>query len=144
VVSIQRGDSLTAAITAREDGRLRVAVFRPLCAKGAHYLIELSVVPDPEHGVRMRENNWEYALDCSAGNGNYYAADRPCRFAPLPFAPTGAPSYALDDAIQDRGQRPERLVLRVDRLARRLGRFTIGLPSPRRPMWLSSVSDCGP
>ena len=24
----------------------------------------------------MRENNWEYALDCSAGNGNYYAADR--------------------------------------------------------------------
>jgi hypothetical protein len=24
----------------------------------------------------MRENNWEYALDCSIGNGNYYAADR--------------------------------------------------------------------
>ena len=23
----------------------------------------------------MRENNWEYALDCSAGTGNAYAAD---------------------------------------------------------------------
>lgn len=33
-------------------------------------------MPHPEHGVCMRENNWEYALDCSAGNGNYYAADR--------------------------------------------------------------------
>ena len=29
--------------------------------------------PGPEHGVCMRENNWEYALDCSAGNGNFYA-----------------------------------------------------------------------
>lgn len=24
----------------------------------------------------MRENNWEYALDCSVGTGNFYAADR--------------------------------------------------------------------
>lgn len=24
----------------------------------------------------MRANNWEYALDCSAGMGNYYAFDR--------------------------------------------------------------------
>jgi hypothetical protein len=24
----------------------------------------------------MRENNWEYALDCSAGNGNHYASER--------------------------------------------------------------------
>jgi ADP-ribosylglycohydrolase len=24
----------------------------------------------------MRENNWEYALDCAAGAGNFYAADR--------------------------------------------------------------------
>tara|TARA_R110001583_G_scaffold193306_1_gene361387 strand:+ start:25 stop:1383 length:1359 start_codon:yes stop_codon:yes gene_type:complete len=24
----------------------------------------------------MRSNNWEYALNCSAGNGNHYAADR--------------------------------------------------------------------
>ena len=76
LVTIQRGDALVAAITAREAGRLRVAVFRPLDAKSAEYLIGLGQVPHPEHGVCMRENNWEYALDCSAGNGNYYAADR--------------------------------------------------------------------
>ena len=76
LVTIQRGDALIAAITARDDGRLRVAVFRPLDAKSAEYLIGLGQVPHPEHGVCMRENNWEYALDCSAGIGNYYAADR--------------------------------------------------------------------
>jgi hypothetical protein len=76
LVTIQRGDALIAAITARDDGRLRVAVFRPLDAKSAEYLIGLGQVPHPEHGVCMRENNWEYALDCSAGSGNYYAADR--------------------------------------------------------------------
>ena len=38
--------------------------------------IGLGQVPHPEHGVWMRENNWEYALDCSAGMGNHYAADR--------------------------------------------------------------------
>ncbi len=76
LVTIQRGDVLVAAITARDDGRLRVAVFRPLDAKSAEYLIGLGQVPHPEHGVCMRENNWEYALDSSAGNGNYYAADR--------------------------------------------------------------------
>jgi len=76
LVTIQRGDALVAAITAREDGRLRVAVFRPLDAKSAEYLIGLGHVPHREHGVCMRENNWEYALDSSAGNGNHYAADQ--------------------------------------------------------------------
>ena len=59
LVTIQRGDALIAAITARDDGRLRVAVFRPLDAKIAEYLIGLVQVPHPEHGVCMRENNWE-------------------------------------------------------------------------------------
>jgi hypothetical protein len=76
LISIQRGDTLVAAITPKEDGRLRVAVFRPLDAKSAEYLIELGQIPHPEHGVCMRENNWEYALDCSASNGNFYADDR--------------------------------------------------------------------
>jgi len=76
LVTIQRGDAMIAAITARDDGRLRAAVFRPLDAKSAEYLIGLGQVPHPEHGVCMRENNWEYALDCSAGNGNHYAAER--------------------------------------------------------------------
>jgi len=76
LVTVQRGDSLIAAIASRDDGRLCVAVFRPLDAKSAEYLIGLGQVPHPKHGVCMRENNWEYALDCSAGSGNYYAADR--------------------------------------------------------------------
>lgn len=76
LVTIQREESLVAAISAREDGRLRVAVFRPLDAKSAEYLIGLGQLPHPEHGVCMRENNWQYALDCSASTGNYYAADR--------------------------------------------------------------------
>ena len=76
LVTVQRGNDLIAAITPRDDGRLRVAVFRPLDAKSAEYLTGLGQVPHPEHGVCMRENNWEYTLDCSAGNGNYYAADR--------------------------------------------------------------------
>jgi hypothetical protein len=58
LVTIQRGDALIAAITARNDGRLRVAVFRPLDSKSAEYLIGLRQVPHPEHGVCMRENNW--------------------------------------------------------------------------------------
>lgn len=76
LVTIQRGDHLIAAITAREDRRLRVAVFRPLDGKSAEYLIGLGQTPHPDGGVCMRENNWEYALDCSAGMGNHYAADR--------------------------------------------------------------------
>ncbi len=76
LVTVQRGENLIAAIAAREDGRLRVAVFRPLDAKSTEYLIGLGQVPPREHGVCRRENNWEYALDCSAGSGNFYAADR--------------------------------------------------------------------
>ena len=59
LVAVQRGDVLIAAITARDDGRLRVVVFRPLDAKSAEYLIGLGQVPHPELGVFMRENNWD-------------------------------------------------------------------------------------
>ena len=76
IVTIQRGDKLIAALTPTEDGRLRVAAYRPLDAKSTKYLIELAVKPDPVHGVCMRENNWEYALVCSAGAGNFYAFTR--------------------------------------------------------------------
>jgi len=76
LVTVQRGDDLIAAIAPRDDGRLRVAVFRPLDTKSAEYLTGLGQVPHPEHGVCMRENNWEYALDCSAGNSNHYASER--------------------------------------------------------------------
>jgi ADP-ribosylglycohydrolase len=32
--------------------------------------------PDPEHGVNMRENNWEYAIDRTPGLGNAFADER--------------------------------------------------------------------
>lgn len=76
LVTVQRGDELIAAIVPRGDGRLRVAVFRPLDAKSVEYLTALGQVPHPEHGVNMRENNWQYALDCSAARGNNYACER--------------------------------------------------------------------
>jgi len=75
LVTVQRGDDLVAAIVPREDGRLRVATYLPLDAKSAEYLIGLGQNPHPDGGVCMRENNWEYALDCSAGMGNLYAAE---------------------------------------------------------------------
>jgi hypothetical protein len=73
VVTIQRDAFLLAAVQPRPDGTLRLASYRPLDAKAISYLIGLSMRPHPEHGVCMRQNNWEYALDCSAGNGNIYA-----------------------------------------------------------------------
>lgn len=76
IVTIQRGHKLIAAMSAIEGGRLRVATYRPLDAKSAEYIIVLSRRPHPEYGVNMRENNWEYALDCSAGAGNFYAFER--------------------------------------------------------------------
>ena len=72
IVTIQRGKMLIAAIGPTHDGRLRVSSFRPLDAKSAGYIINMARKPHPEHGVCMRENNWEYALDCSASNGNFY------------------------------------------------------------------------
>jgi hypothetical protein len=76
IVTVQRGDVLIAAMAATEEGRLRVASYRPLDGKSANYLLSLGLKPYLEHGVCMRANNWEYALDCSAGSGNFYAAER--------------------------------------------------------------------
>jgi len=75
IVTIQREDRLLAAIAPRADGRLRVAVYRPLDGKAIGALIGLGRVPDPEHGVSMGRDNWGYALDASAGMGQWYAAD---------------------------------------------------------------------
>jgi len=77
IITVQRENDLIAAISPREDGRLRIACYRPLDAKSAEYLIGLGVHPSPQDGsVCMRGNNWEYALDCSAGSGNWYAFER--------------------------------------------------------------------
>ena len=76
LVTIQKKEKLVAAIASRDDGRLRVSVFDQLDEKAASMLIALSKIPHPDHGVAMRENNWEYALDNSVGMGHAYAAER--------------------------------------------------------------------
>ena len=76
IVTIQRQDKLVAAIQPLADGRLKASIYRPLDAKSCEYLVHLGVNPHPEHGVNMRENNWEYALDNSATMGNMYASER--------------------------------------------------------------------
>lgn len=72
IVTVQRENLLIAAINPTKDGRLRIATYRPLDANSASRLIGLSHNPDPEYGICHRENNWEYALDCSVGTGNLY------------------------------------------------------------------------
>ena len=68
LITIQRQDHLVAAMTRREDGRLRVAVYRPLDAGSASSLNALGLNPRPEGGVATGDNNWEYALDASASS----------------------------------------------------------------------------
>jgi len=76
IVTIQRQKKLLAAMQPLDDGRLKVSIYRPLDAKACQYLVSLGGKPHPEHGINMRENNWEYALDSSATMGNMYASER--------------------------------------------------------------------
>ncbi len=76
LIAIERDGEIVAAIAKRGDGRLRATAFRPLDGKSANMLINLSLKPHPVHGVSMRENNWEFALDSASGLGNTYAAHR--------------------------------------------------------------------
>lgn len=76
LIVIERDGELVAAIAKRDDGRLRATAFRPLDGKSANMLISLSQKSHPVHGVSMRENNWEFALDSASGLGNTYAAYR--------------------------------------------------------------------
>lgn len=75
LVTIQRNDLLVAAFIPRRDGTLRCAVYEPTDAKAIRSAVALSALPGPNGQVFMRPNNWEYALDCSAGNGNFYASE---------------------------------------------------------------------
>jgi hypothetical protein len=74
IITIQRRDYLIAAIQNYGDGRLLACSYRPLDSKTARYLMDLAVNPAPDGTVCTRSNNWEYALDCSAGIGNVHAS----------------------------------------------------------------------
>ena len=115
VVTIQRGDTLIAAMSAIDGGRLRVGAYRPLDAKSAEYIIGLARKPHPEHGVCMRKNNWEYALDCSAGMGNFYASERGEAYLSYWGNGLGLVSDGTQDAhwlaMQDLPSRPASMVM---------------------------------
>ena len=58
IVTIQRGDDLIAALASRDDGRLRLAAYRPLDATSANPIIASALGPRREDGtVCMRGNN---------------------------------------------------------------------------------------
>ena len=76
LVTIQRKDTLIAAITGEPDGGLKVTAYRPLDADSCRRLLGLGRTPAADGTVVMRPNNWEYALDCSVGMGNLYCAER--------------------------------------------------------------------
>lgn len=75
IVTIQRHDELVGAFQRRRNGTLRFAAYQPLDAKAIGYITGLALRPAANGTVCMRPDNWEYALDCAAGNGNFYAAD---------------------------------------------------------------------
>ncbi|MCG5531643.1 hypothetical protein LRD18_12420 [Halorhodospira halochloris] len=75
-VTIQRGLQVIASITDSGKGPLCLAAYRPLDAKSVRSILSLARKPHPIHGVSMRRNSWEYALDASHGMGNHYASDR--------------------------------------------------------------------
>jgi hypothetical protein len=75
IVTLQRDDELVAAISPRDDGSLRAAVFRPLDGASATSLMNLSHHPDEDGKVNMRDNHWEYAKDASASMGQVYSAE---------------------------------------------------------------------
>lgn len=74
IITLQRQGHLIAALAPRSEGGLTAAIFRPLDGRALNFLTGLSVRPDPDGSVAMRPNNWEYALDQSAGMGQAYAA----------------------------------------------------------------------
>lgn len=76
LITVQRDNLLLAAICATEGGQLRVAAYRPLDTRSIELITGMSQRPHPIQGVCMRENNWQYALDCAAGNGQFYAAEQ--------------------------------------------------------------------
>lgn len=76
IVTLQRSGHLLAAVAPRPDGRLAATAYRPLDARALRMLTGIGVRPAPDGTVAMRPNNWEYALDQSAGMGQAYASER--------------------------------------------------------------------
>ena len=66
LISIMRRDKVLAVILPGDKLTISIMVFYPLDARSIRCLMDIAKHPHPEHGVSLRENNWEYALDCAA------------------------------------------------------------------------------
>jgi hypothetical protein len=76
LITINRGGYLLCVLRPDEEGRLIATSFRPLDAHTLQLLTRLSARPHPRHGVAMRPNNWEYALDSTVTADNFYASNQ--------------------------------------------------------------------
>ena len=66
IIAIQRQDHLIAAISPLENGQLCVCSYRPLDARSARYLINLSINLSPDNP----EGRWEVAVESLVGKDN--------------------------------------------------------------------------
>jgi hypothetical protein len=76
IITIQRNHLLLCAIRSDPNGRLIASPRRPLDSRSLLMIISASMVPGPDGRVAMRPNNWEYLLDQTASNGQFYAFER--------------------------------------------------------------------
>ena len=76
-ITINRREKMLIAIQPTNDFKINISVFHALDAKAIEILMNICLHPHPEHGVCMRDNNWEYALDmASSGISSMLAKDR--------------------------------------------------------------------
>jgi len=68
IVTLQRGDALLAAIAPRDDGRLRVAAYRPLDARAIEALLALAHGGRQLPGQKRPHGHWERARDAAASS----------------------------------------------------------------------------
>ncbi|GGK10047.1 hypothetical protein [Luteimonas terricola] len=74
-LTLQRGHALLAAIAPREDGRLRVAAYRPLDSRTLEILLALAVLPASSPDAADARTCWERAQEAAAG-GDPHAPSR--------------------------------------------------------------------
>jgi hypothetical protein len=65
IVTLQRGQTLLAAIAPREDGRLRVAAYRPLDGRALEIMQALAKMPEPAPDATDRPTCWQRARAAS-------------------------------------------------------------------------------
>lgn len=77
LICITKKDKLLVAIQPTSKYGINISVFHALDKKSIEMLIDISRHLHPVHGISMRDNNWEYALDMAAPTlSSMYAQER--------------------------------------------------------------------